>query len=448
MAEEQKIKTVFITSFFGLIGRNILATNTLKALRNHQDLRIVILTAENKQVQYQKIFGGGNVIVEGVKVLPENWIDGIARVFFNNFSDTAAWRIHRLISRKQGRWFLAPIYWLVSKLGHWYFVRKLARWVDFYFLSHHRYADYFYKYRPSLFFATDVFHPVDVDFIKTAKLLKVRTLGMVRSWDNITTKGLNRVVVDRLVVNTKNIQDEAVQYNDYSLDDVAIVVVPHYDDYVVARRNSREEVLKKLGLDFRKKTIFFAPPSDIYSENNPISIQVIRALSKLDGVQLLIRLYIVGKASLGDLQQIPGRIAIDDPGSSDSFTDVDLTAGDSHLADLLYHSDVVVSFASTLAVDAVVFNRPVVFIGFDGDSRAYWKSLRRFYDYDHQQNILKTGGVKLAKNIEELVGDVKKYLDNPSLDEAGRKKIIEERCWKLDGKSGERLANIILDNLE
>jgi len=102
-----------------------------------------------------------------------------------------------------------------------------------------------------------------------------------------------------------------------------------------------------------------------------------------------------------------------------------------------------------LAIDAVVFNKPVVFIGFDGEpNRPYWKSLRRFYDYDHQRSILQTKGVKLAKSLEELVEQVKEYLNNPSLDEKGRRKIIEERCWSLDGESGERLAGIILNFLK
>ena len=36
------------------------------------------------------------------------------------------------------------------------------------------------------------------------------------------------------------------------------------------------------------------------------------------------------------------------------------------------------------------------------------------------------------------------YLNNPGLDKEGRDRIIKERCSKLDGKSGERLANFIL----
>ena len=120
---------------------------------------------------------------------------------------------------------------------------------------------------------------------------------------------------------------------------------------------------------------------------------------------------------------------------------------DSHLADLLYHSDAVVAFASSLAIDAALFNKPIVFIGFDGEPRPYWRSLKRFYDFDHLRRFLVIGGVRFAKNMEELLGYIRSYLDNSRLDEDGRKAIIKEYSWKLDGKSGERLANFLLEQL-
>ena len=155
----------------------------------------------------------------------------------------------------------------------------------------------------------------------------------------------------------------------------------------------------------------------------------------------------VGSVDLGGTKPIPDKLAIDVPENAGDFLQADIAAGDAHLADLLYNSDVVIAFASTLAIDAAVFNKPIVFIGFDGDKRPYWQGLRRYYDYDHQSSMLKTGGVKLAKNMEELIAFTKQYLNNPQLDEAGRKKIIQERCWKLDGKSGARLAEVILQYL-
>jgi hypothetical protein len=438
-------KTIFISSFFGLIARNILATDVLKILRNQPDLRIVILAPQAKQALYHREFAATNVIVEGVPDQPASRLDRILSAVFLNASDTAARRIHRLREFKRDRRYLNFIArYFLAKAANFQPVRRLLRLMDYWLMPKNKFQSYFEKHRPDLVFATDIFEPHDVNLIRETVSRKIPVIGMVRSWDNITTKGLNRIIPDKTIVNTEKIKEEAVRYNDINPADISVVGIPHYDSYVSEPRTSREELFKKLQLDPRRKTIFFAPPSDIYSQNDTIAEKAVNILQSFD-VQLLLRLYLVGNVRLGSIRPIPNKIAIDEPASGADFRQADLTSGDSHLADLLYHSDVVIAFASSLAIDAVVFNKPVVFIGFDGElGRPYWQSLRRFYDYDHQQSILKTGGVRLAKTPEEMIRFVEDYLANPKLDEAGRKKIIEERCWKLDGRSGERLAQAIL----
>jgi len=329
---------------------------------------------------------------------------------------------------------------VIGKVGAF---RILCRWLDFNLSNRDRFRQLFEKYNPIMVFSTDIFEPNDVDLAREAKYRGVFTIGMVRSWDNITTKGLNRIIPDKFIVATPVLKEELVKYNDANSDDIFVVGIPHYDKYAKSRRTDRRTLFKKLGLDPNKKTIFFAPPSSIYSGNEPIAEEIVKLFHEHD-IQIIIRLYIVGSVNLGNIKPILNKITVDDPGSSSDFTEADLTKGDDHLADLLYNSDVVIAFASTLAIDAIVFGKPVVFIGFDVTPKPYWESLRRFYDYDHQRAILRTGGVKLAQNTGELVEFVNLYLSNPKLDEDGRKKVIKERCWKLDGQSSERLADVIL----
>jgi hypothetical protein len=45
--------------------------------------------------------------------------------------------------------------------------------------------------------------------------------------------------------------------------------------------------------------------------------------------------------------------------------------------------------------------------------------------------------------MEELLKYINMYLENPSLDKEGRKRIINEQCYKLDGRSGERIGEKI-----
>ncbi len=442
-------KTVFITSFFGLIARNILATSFLKILSARSDLRIVIFAPQKKSRLYRETFALGNVIVEAIpdrKVSRfELWLNSI----FLNASDTSARRIHRLIERRQHRKYVrSAFHWFLAKLSALRFYRRWLRYCDYKLLPRGRFGKYFEKYRPDLVFATDIFEPDDVELAREARSRGVYILGMVRSWDNVTTKGLNRVMADKLAVNTVNIKEEAVRYCDFKPEDIFVIGIPHYDDYIAERRISKDTLFRSLGLEPNKKTVFFSPPSDIYAQGDPIAEKIVKLLVPLD-VQIIVRLYLVGDVNLGNVKAAPGKLALDDPGSSTDFEQADLTGKDAHLADLIYHSDVVVAFASTLAIDAAVFGKPIIFIGFDGsNNRPYWQSLRRFYDYDHQRSLINTGGVKLARTPQELLSYLGDYLANPKLDDAGRRRMIEERCWKLDGRSGERLAQVLIRCLE
>lgn len=441
------LKTIFISSFFGLISRNILSTDALKILKAEDKLRIVVLVPPAKKDLYQKIYGGSNIFFESIDSKKKKLIEIYLTSIFLNSSDTSSREIHRIIERKEhGKYCITMFYWILSMLSHLKPFRSLLRhFYSIFWMPNSEISRCFDLYSPNAIFSTDIFESNDIDLVLEAKKRNVPNIGMIRSWDNITTKGLNMILPDKLIVNTPKIKEEAIKYCDFNPSDVFIVGIPHYDAYVAEQRESRGKLFGELNLDPNKKTVFFAPPSDMYIQGDSVAYKIIKTLLSED-FQLIIRLYIVGMVDLGDIVPVENKIAIDDPGSGINFSNADLTGKDSHLADLLYHSDVVIAFASTLAIDTIVFNKPVIFIGFNGEeNRPYWKSLRRFYDYDHQRSILELGGIRLARSSEELIKYTKDYLDNPKLDEEGRKRIISERCWKLDGKSGERLADILLE---
>lgn len=441
------VKTIFVSSFFGLISRNILSTDVLKILKSEDKLRIVVLVPPAKKDLYQKIYGGDNIFFESIGSKKKKLMEIYLTSVFLNSSDTSSRKIHRIIEReKRGKYCITMFYWILSKLSHLKVFRSLLRYFcSIFWNPNSEISQCFDLYSPDAIFSTDIFESDDIDLMLEAKKRHIPIIGMIRSWDNITTKGLNMVVSDKLIVNTPKIKEEAIKYCDFNSKDISVVGIPHYDAYVTEQREPKEKLFREFNLDPNKTTVFFAPPSDIYTQGDSVSYKIIKTLLAED-FQLIIRLYIVGKVDLGDIVPIENKVAIDDPGSGINFNNADLTGKDSHLADLLYHSDVVIAFASTLAIDAIVFNKPIIFIGFDGEeNRLYWKSLRRFYDYDHQRSILKLGGIKLAKSPEELVRYTKDYLYNPNIDKEGRERILSERCWKLDGKSGERLANVLLE---
>jgi hypothetical protein len=206
-------KTIFISAFFGLIARNILATDILSILSQKQGLRIVILAPKGKSKLYKDRFESKNIIVEGVNSVKFNRIEQLFFSLFLNSSDTNSRCICRYHDRRKNNLLIKPFFWwLLAKLSNLKIARELLRSIDYRFMNKTRFSGYFKKYSPDLVFSTDVFEPDDVALMREAKFRNIPTVGMVRSWDNITTHGLNRIIPDKLIVNTPNIKSEAVKY--------------------------------------------------------------------------------------------------------------------------------------------------------------------------------------------------------------------------------------------
>ncbi|MBP9748878.1 hypothetical protein KBD18_01605, partial [Patescibacteria group bacterium] len=126
------------------------------------------------------------------------------------------------------------------------------------------------------------------------------------------------------------------------------------------------------------------------------------------------------------------------------FEDADVR----HLANSLAHSAVVVNTASTLSIEAAFFDRPIVLIGYDGKQQIPSRdSVARFYQRDHYQRIVVSGGATLVVSAEAFRETIRAYLKNPSQDAAGRARIVSEQCWRVDGQAGHRVAATLISHL-
>ena len=104
---------------------------------------------------------------------------------------------------------------------------------------------YILKYNPALIFSADVFNDNDVYLLATAKAQNIKTVGMIRSWDNFNTKGVFRVKPDKLIVHNEILKNQAIKWNGLSESDIFISGVPQYDRYINNKRMDREVFLKK-----------------------------------------------------------------------------------------------------------------------------------------------------------------------------------------------------------
>lgn len=440
-------KTIFITCFFGLVARDILDTDVLGILKSQENLRIVILGPDNKKPLYEKQFASDNVIIEGVPSISMNLKETITFAIFRDLLSSRTRRIQRLVKyNTTNNYFDYLLGGFLAFWGRFRWVVKAARLVFRPLKPSKIFDEYFRKYDPDLLFSTDIMVRDDIRFMRAARRRKVPIVGMVRSWDNLTIYGILQVIPDKIIVQNEPIKNELLSFQALPDKNIFVVGVPHYDHYVKKRRTPKEKFFKKLGLDPALKTVFMTATGQKHLIDQETNFKIIEILASL-GVNVLVRLPVMGDIDFGDF--VPSsNVVLDKPVRTKESVDAQLNRqANQHLADSLFWSDVIVTGPSTIITDAVVFNKPVVYTDFDYNPTPYWQSARRFHDYNHIGTILKSGGVKRAQSLAQLEKFVQQYLDNPRLDETQRKALALQKRFKLDGKSSERLTDVVLKEL-
>ncbi len=451
------MKTIFIILDSGTAIRNILRTNVFNVLKDQQDLRIVIFSpiVDN---DFKKEFSAENVFIEHVPKWKLNLIVKSLRSLKKDlWADRAnLFTFKQKREKKEGRFLRRFVLRLLmdkaSNKDSKSYIRFLEK-LELFFTP--ALADHFFeKYKPDLIFYTTIYSK-DLSIEIAAQKRGIKTLCFIQSWDNPTSKGPFPVKPDRVVVWNKILKDEVVSYHDFTEDTAFISGIPQFDIYAdKANFLPKNEFFKKWGLDIERKLITYTTGTP---GTAPFDYEVVGmlydALQKNAFIfpsQLLVRLHPKDKYEYYKRFENKPHIVIQMPGRAAKTNDSwNPSREDMYgLAELMCYSDVVINVASTITIDAVAFDTPVVNVAFDGHkTKPYKDSCKRYYDYDHYKNIVKTGGAKIAYSMEELINHTNLYLKNPSIDADGRRAIREEQCWKLDGNSGRRIAEYILQYL-
>lgn len=113
-----------------------------------------------------------------------------------------------------------------------------------------------------------------IDYIKCAKELGIKTIYLVASWDNLTNKGVIKVHTDKVVV-WNNIQKrEAVKLHRVKPDDVVVTGAQCFDKWFQYKpTESREEFCSRIGLNYNHNYVLYLCSSTFIA---PIEADFIR----------------------------------------------------------------------------------------------------------------------------------------------------------------------------
>jgi hypothetical protein len=234
-----------------------------------------------------------------------------------------------------------------------------------------------------------------------------------------------------------------------------------FDSYFKGATPPREDFFAAHGFDPTKK-IIACVLSGVDIEFVIIDRLIERLKKDMKGMfQIVIRT----NPSLSKVDEYAARyrgipdVIVTDP--HEDITYKGFTALQSRVVDLgalLKFSSVVISHASTVAVEAAIFDTPVLYhlFGLDyvEESVPQGRVLRqqeaqRRYKYDEwasSAEVINTGAVPLARSMEELIALLDDALTNPQRLAQKRQELVKKICTYSDGRTGERIAQYLLSN--
>jgi hypothetical protein len=456
---------VFVSVPHGGSAGNVLRTGLVRRLLDARDApEIVLISPLVRDAAFVREFEHRRVHLEDLPPHRPAGLEGrlmaLIQAAYIGSGVTESVRIRRAeaAANKTIRWIGAKR--LFARAVAPSMARKASRYDVIDRAISHPWADaLFDRYRPALLVASSpglIYS--EVPLLRTAVRRAVRSMAVDPSWDNFTNKLLPVRRVNRLVVWNELMRAQAIELHGYAPHEVRIAGTPQWDLYfrggVTA---SREAFFARIGGDPARKLITLTTtPRELYSHHDHVLRVLIRAMR--DGVwrhdaQILVRLHprddLAAYAAFRGMPHVivekPFRPTVK---TGDGLA-IDITADNQrHLADTMRHSDVVVNVASTIAIEAAIFDTPVVNVSFDGeDASEFARSARRYYRFTHYVNITRHGAVRVAERPEQLGELVGRYLDEPSLDRDGRRRIVIEQCQFLDGRAGDRVATFVIEEL-
>ncbi len=457
------MKTVFVTIGEDIVARNILDTDFthefLNEMKNH---RVVFLVQKDKVVFFtEKYKGYPQVVVEGFVRTSATRFESILMSLARSGLDTHTNLWSKMRSYKRGDSGMLETYFkrihtkTLAQFG-WY--KKLLRLLILRTPPDTNALELIKKYNPESLISLSLTNfEFDVPVAKTCKQKGIPVYGCVRSWDNLSSHGLLRVVPDALFLQNSFLLEMArgVQAIPESVP-IALFGVPHYDSLFnfVRPTETREEFCARKGLDPNKKILSYGAMGTFLFIHEAELPQVFENMIERgdfgSDVQVLYRAH--PKFMISDeVARGLRHVVMDTKGKYvDTGNSQSKRNQNEDLVSILYYSDVVLTGASTIAIDSAILDRPTVCISFDGSTPKtkvdYWESVERFYDlYTHFEELKEQGGVVVVYSPEELAQAVRTYIENPSKHAEGRKKIVNRFVEPFNGDSGKKLARLCIE---
>ena len=448
------MKTIFITIFQGVEAKNLLRTNVYRAFIADPEIELVLFVrTPERKAYYEAEFAHPRVHFEMMHYELCGFWDALFGKLKFLLLRTETTDLRRRMKLDGDRNYLSfAVSWLANRVLARPVVRRAVRVLDRLLVRDRAFAPFFEKYRPAAVLLAHLFDDEETALLREATRRRTPTVGFINSWDKMTARCTLRLHPDTLLVFNEIVREEAMRHADVPGARITAVGLPQYDRYVGYHPVARSEFLKNAGFLPEDRVLLYAPMGETFSTADWDIIDLLHAW-ELSGLlpgrlRSFVRFQPNDTVNDDELGRRPW-LRFDRPGKRFSrLRGVDWDMDDAelkHLADTLAHADLLVCYASSISIDAAVFDKPVINIDFElRPHERLARSPTQFYQMSHYRNALRTGGIRLARSKEDLLEAIRTYAENPARDREARQRLVREQCGIMDGNAGERLARAVL----
>jgi hypothetical protein len=377
-----------------------------------------------------------------------------------NFGIQDSYRVNKAKSNTIRGYFKRLVFFITKFCYSESWIQRFGKLQQFTFKNHRITKDYqsiLKEDNIDFLFFTHQRPPYIAPLIYASEKLKIPNGTFIFSWDNLASKGRMAGHFNYYFVWSHLMKSELLQfYTSVQDHQIKVVGTPQFEPYVLERYEvAKVEFETNFKINSKLKTICFSCGDVSTSRNDTIYIETIaRAIKKnkiQEEVNFLVRTspaetperfqYIKDKYPF-ILWNYPKWDLVRE-GHQETWSQRVPNVDDmKDLRSLLQYCDVFINMCSTMSLDAMCFDKPVINPVFGNTKNGLYDD-QRFLKYAHYKRVAESGAVAIVKTKEELIGAINFALTNEYLRLQAQKELLDlQVSCALIGTS-KRIVNSI-----
>lgn len=280
--------------------------------------------------------------------------------------------------------------------------------------------------------------PFIAPLIKAAHLLGIKTSAFIFSWDNLASKGRMSGSFSHYLVWSQLMKDELLHfYESVHEGQISVVGTPQFEPYVLPRyQTPRESFYHRFHLKQDCKTICFSCGDISTSKNDELYIKTIASyintyypqgninfIVRTSPAESPARFFALKEAYPFIVWNFP-KWELSREGHQEPWSQrIPLMEDMQDLRALLEYCDVSINMCSTMSLDFMLFDKPVINPVFGNPQNGLYND-QRFLKYAHYDRVAQSGAVIIAQTPEDLTEALEESLNQPQLRDQERKALL------------------------